>query len=309
MFAPSSQVIDHSAEPVSARTAQQRPLPVRSNASPLTKTARRILRKPLRTRRRRESPDMLRPPLFAPYGAPATPRPLPRIAHALLELLSPTRCVGCERPGTLLCENCLSRIAWIDPASSCLACGAPFGAIVCTECRGAATPLTWCMAAAAFEDPVPRLIRAYKDHGEQRAAYVIAELLAAYYRAAQERAGERLAGCAPDAVTFVPVTAQAYRRRGFDHMEQVALITADKIGLPLVDALAKHGSADQRNFGRQGRLEQARGAYEVVARVDGRSLLLLDDVITTGATVNAAAGALLAQGASRVAALALARVW
>ena len=92
-------------------------------------------------------------------------------------------------------------------------------------------------------------------------------------------------------------------------MEQVARIVADELGLPLVDALAKHGSADQRSFGRQGRLEQARGAYEVVAEVNGRSLLLLDDVITTGATVNAAAEALLARGASQVAALALARVW
>lgn len=252
---------------------------------------------------------MPRSSLPAPDGAPAPSRALPRVAHALLELLSPTRCVGCERPGALLCASCLDRIAWIDPASSCLACGAPFGKIVCTECRGAATPLAWCLAAAAFEDPVPRLVRAYKDHGEQRAAYVIAELLATYYRAAQERAGERLAHCVPDAVTFVPVTVQAYRRRGFDHIEQVARIVADELGLPLVDALAKHGSADQRNFGRQGRLEQARGAYEVVAEVNGRSLLLLDDVITTGATVNAAAEALLAQGASQVAALALARVW
>ena len=252
---------------------------------------------------------MPRPSLPAPDGAPAPPGILPRITNALLELLSPTRCVGCERPGTLLCENCLDRVAWIDPASSCLACGAPFGAIVCTECRGAATPLAWCLAAAAFDDPVPRLIRAYKDHGEQRAAYVIAELLAAYYQAAQERAGERLAACAPDAVTFVPVTAQAYRRRGFDHMEKVARIAAEGLGLPLVDALAKHGSADQRSFGRQGRLDQARGAYEVVADVSGRSLLLLDDVITTGATVNAAAEALLVRGASQVAALALARVW
>ena len=228
---------------------------------------------------------------------------------AMLELLSPTRCAGCEQPGTLLCPACRARMRWIDPATACLRCGAPFGAVACTECRNAPSPLAWCLACAAYEEPVPQLVKAYKDGGERRLAAVLAELMAAQYLNAWQEAGEKLARCVPEAIAFVPATGAAFRQRGFDHMEAVARELSSLIGLPVLDALAKHGSADQRKAGRSGRFAQARGAYEVVENVSGRSLLLIDDVITTGATVNAAGEALTAAGAARVAALALARVW
>ena len=112
-----------------------------------------------------------------------------------------------------------------------------------------------------------------------------------------------------DAVTFVPVTSSAYRRRGFDHMEAIACDFADASCLPLIDALVKHGSLDQRELAREERLARSRGQYEVVAPVGGMRVLLLDDVITTGATMNAAAHALKCAGAARVDCLAFARVW
>lgn len=236
-------------------------------------------------------------------------RPWDLLREAALELLSPTRCACCERPGTLLCADCLAQVDWIDPAQACLRCGAPFGAVTCTECRGAPSALAWCLACASYEEPVPQLVRAYKDGGERRLDAVIAALLARGYARAWREAGARLAGCAPNALAFVPATGAAYRRRGFDHMEAVARLLAPQAGLPLLDALAKHGRADQREAGREGRLAQARGAYEVVADVRGKRLLLVDDVITTGATLNAAATALRAAGAAQVAGLALARVW
>ena len=59
---------------------------------------------------------------------------LGRLREAALEVLSPTRCAGCERPGALICEACLSRIEVIDPVHACTRCGAPFGDMLCTEC-------------------------------------------------------------------------------------------------------------------------------------------------------------------------------
>ena len=73
--------------------------------------------------------------------------------------------------------------------------------------------------------------------------------------------------------------------------------------------LVKHGSLDQRELAREERLARSRGQYEVVAPVGGMRVLLLDDVITTGATMNAAAHALKCAGAARVDCLAFARVW
>lgn len=168
-----------------------------------------------------------------------------------------------------------------------------------------------CLAATVFEGPVPRIIRAYKDAGEQRLAEPIAELMLDAAEHAEDVARERYGGliAQADAVTFVPVTAAAYARRGFDHMERIAAAFSRLSGVPLVDALVKYGSADQRALDRAERRAQARGAYEVVEPVAGMRLLLLDDVITTGATVRAARAALLRAGAARVDALAFARVW
>lgn len=242
-----------------------------------------------------------------------------RARGAALEALSPTRCASCERPGDLVCRDCLDAIVRIDPKLSCTRCGAPFGSLVCTECQGedgslnlnAPRSIDRCLAAAVFEGPPGRIIRAYKDGGERRLAPVIAAMLLAAAGRAEEEAPDRYGGIlsAADGVVFVPATAEAYRRRGFDHMELVARSLCVLSGAPLVDALAKRGHADQRELGREERRESAAGAYEAVIDVRGRSLLLLDDVITTGATVDAASAELKRAGAARVDVLALARVW
>lgn len=234
-----------------------------------------------------------------------------RLRNAVLEALSPTRCAACERPGDLLCSRCRDALTCIDPALACSRCGAPFGSMLCTECRGEDTPLDRCLAAAVFDEISARTVRAYKDGGERRLAGVIAELLAEAAQAAEYADAERYGGLLSsiDAVAFVPATASAFRRRGFDHMEAVARAFCEQTGIPLLDALAKRGRADQRDVGRTGRREQARDAYEVVDDIAGLRLLLLDDVITTGATITAAATALKRAGATNVDALALARVW
>lgn len=238
-------------------------------------------------------------------------RLLPALCEIAAELLSPTRCASCECPGALICENCLESMVRIDPAYACTRCGAPFGFMLCTECQGAATSLDRCLAAAVFDGPPARIIRAYKDGGERRLAAEIAHImLKAAFEA--ERTSPKCYGgiiSQTDAVTFVPVTAAAYRRRGFDHMEQVARAFSGACGLPFVDVLVKHGAYDQRAFSREERLEHSRDVYEAVEPVDGARLLLLDDVITTGATMNAAASVLKRAGAASVDGLAFARVW
>lgn len=245
-------------------------------------------------------------------------RALGFLRDAVLEALSPSRCAGCERPGELICADCLESLELIDPASSCIHCGAPFGSLVCTEC----TPVTGephvlrssavgrVLAMGVYTGPLPRIIRAYKDAGEQRLAPLLGDMLLDAAEHAQACAPGRYGGLlsAADALAFVPATASAYRRRGFDHMEAIVSSLARAAGVPAVDALVKHGGADQRLLGRDERRLQAQGAYEVVADVRSARLLLVDDVITTGATVAAAADALERAGARSVDVLALARV-
>lgn len=244
-------------------------------------------------------------------GAPGPDSFISRLREGALEALSPTRCAGCERPGALICERCLHEFTLIDPELCCTNCGAPFGSLLCTECRGEPGACDRVLACAVYEGPAPRIIRAYKDAGERRLARPIAELLADTAEHAEAAAPVRYTGIlsAADAIVFVPVTSEAFTRRGFDHMESVARELAAISGRPLLDALAKHGRGDQRKLDRAGRLSSAEGLYQVMAPVDGLHLLLVDDVITTGATINAAAAALMHAGASSVDVLALARVW
>lgn len=235
----------------------------------------------------------------------------PHVLDVLGEILSPTRCVCCERPGALLCDRCAGELIRIDPATACTRCGAPFGDLLCTECRGMPIALDHCLAATVFAGPPASMIRAFKDGGEMRLVEVLADLLAGALLDAERSASERFGHpllCA-DAVTFVPATAEAFRRRGFDHMEMICSGVSDRVGLPMVDVLAKHGRSDQRGAGREERARLSRGVYEVVGSVRGLRVLVVDDVITTGATLNAVAAALRGAGAARVDGAAVARVW
>lgn len=94
-------------------------------------------------------------------------------------------------------------------------------------------------------------------------------------------------------------------------MELVTRAFSELAGIPVADALVKRGYADQRKLTREERRAQAGGVYVVVEPqlMCGKRILLLDDVVTTGATVSAAAQALKAAGAVHVDVLAFARVW
>ena len=166
-------------------------------------------------------------------------------AREALEALSPTRCAGCERAGALICQDCLAALTLIDPRHSCTRCGAPFGDLLCTECSvegtssAMAEALDRCLACAVYAHPLPRIIKAYKDAGERRLAPYLAELLYDTALHAQVVAPDRYGGVlsGADAVVFVPATAAAFRRRGFDHMEAIARPFCELSGVPLLDAL------------------------------------------------------------------------
>lgn len=168
-----------------------------------------------------------------------------------------------------------------------------------------------CLAACVFEGVPARIVRAYKDGGERRLAAWIAHALFDAAHRAQKAVPKRMDAFAldADAVVFVPATPAAYRRRGFDHMEAVACEFSNLMGIPVLDALAKWGACDQRKLGRGGRLANAADAYDVVEPVAGMRLLLIDDVITTGATMGSCAEVLKRAGAAKIDCLAFTRVW
>lgn len=147
------------------------------------------------------------------------------------------------------------------------------------------------MARWSYRGAPRSLILALKLQGARSAAAPLAVAVA------QEC---RRAGVGATMVTWVPARAADRRRRGFDHAEVLARGVGSALGLPVVGALARRGQqADQAGLGRDERAANVGGAFVGSRLLDG-PILLVDDLVTTGATAAACATALRASGASAV---------
>lgn len=214
--------------------------------------------------------------------------------RVVLDLLLPPRCPGCKREGDLLCVDCAAPL-WRrmhEPA------GGPLGAPAVLP--DGVVQLEWC---ATYSGPVREALHAFKYGGERRLAAPLAEALAA--RWAQ-------AGAGGDVLTWVPVHASRRRERGFDQAEELARAAAAPLELPVAPTLerqqrttAQHAlSHRERALNTTTVFSVQGGALDVVR---GRWVVVVDDIVTTGATLSGCANALLEAGAAAVSGLCVAR--
>lgn len=223
-----------------------------------------------------------------------------RLLEAFAELIAPTRCAGCDLPGTLLCGACDATLPRIEADKACPACAAPFGGLVCTECWSSEFAFEAALALGVLDGPLSRAVVLHKDAGEQRLGAVLGTLLGTVVNAEW--------GEWPDAVAWVPPTRSALARRGFDHGRALAEPVATTVGRPAVALLDRAAGRDQRSLGREARAANAADTFAVRGRVP-RHVLLVDDVLTTGATLDSAANTLLSSGADSVRVAVVARAW
>jgi ComF family protein len=220
---------------------------------------------------------------------------------ALLDLVLPPRCGGCGRLGSLYCERCRLRTRLLEEPI-CLRCGAEVEhARSSCSCRGRIRRLTRLRSAAAYEGPLEKALHHFKYDGRRPLAAPLALLLA-----------ERLAveGLAAEAVTWVPLHARRRRRRGYNQAELLGRELARLCRLPPLSGLVRlRDTPPQVGLDRLRRQSNVAGAFGWVGvELERRSLLLVDDVATTGATLDACAGALKAAGAGAVIGFTVARV-
>jgi ComF family protein len=208
----------------------------------------------------------------------------------MLDLLLPQRCLGCSRNGPQVCAPCADGLRRLR-APMCARCGRPTAWPVsrCSECEGRRLAFAQARAAVAYDDPVRRIVAAWKERGLRRLAPWAAETVVAV-----------VPKPAADALTFVPADRDRRLKRGHHAAEALTRELARRWELPVERLLLRTRPArPQRGLDQQARRLNVRGAFAAGGSVP-RSLVLVDDVYTTGATVNAAATALRASGARRV---------
>ena len=205
---------------------------------------------------------------------PSTP-PLRALGREVVGLLLAGVCAGCATPGTLLCDRCRDALT---PAPRMVR--TPGGLAV--------------RAALPYEGPAAACIRALKDRGETMLARPLGAALSAVLAPAQNPSTW---------VVPVPTSRAAFRRRGY----RVPELLARRAGAEVQRVLAvARVTPDQRGMGAADRAGNVRGALRARRAVPGARVVIVDDVVTTGATLDEAARALRVAGFEVISAVALA---
>jgi ComF family protein len=231
-----------------------------------------------------------------------------QIARSTAELMLPSHCVACNEalPLTDRHASCCNR-CWNDlPAleASCRGCAAPLPVEdqqLCIACGDEPWPTEWTASWGNYRGGLERLLHAFKFERHDFLDEELGTLLAALYT----RRGDLDFDCAVP----IPMHPRKVRARGYNQAELLARRVSSATGLEFLPALLQKTSdnATQSLLPREERAKNVRRVFRAHPSVKDRAVLLVDDICTTGETIRAASGVLLAAGARRVAAITVAR--
>lgn len=217
-----------------------------------------------------------------------------RALDAALGAVYPARCLGCGVVGAALCAACLAGLPRLQPPF-CPRCGRSLPvAITCGNCLQLPLRLEGVRSALAYEGLARRAVQRLKYENDQALAIPLAAVLLERCQAE---------GFAPEVVVPVPLHAARQRRRGYNQSALLARRLALALDADYDDhTLHRHmPTRPQVGLGARERRQNVQGAFSCAGRaLDGRRVLLVDDVFTTGATVDACAVALRRSGVRAV---------
>lgn len=228
------------------------------------------------------------------------------IIASLLDLVYPPRCQVCLafRDDGPLCAECRRAVQDV-PDCLCQACGFPLhGQIdLCPDCQEHAAPFAWSVAAGLYDARLRAAIHKLKYGGRTALARPLGDLLSEALLSCLAP-GAPMASAHIDLVIAVPLHASRLRSRGFNQAELVAGALCARTGFTQASRCLRRArrTVSQTALTPEGRMRNVHGAFQVARpdEVRGRSVLIVDDVLTTGATGRECARILREAGANRV---------
>lgn len=216
--------------------------------------------------------------------------------------LLPTRCCLCCTPtrgGLVICRDCYRELPWLPPG--CATCATPLptaaGLTRCDPCQQRAPALDSCHALFDYRAPVNHWVRNLKFRQELPLAKLLGHLLA---ECVSEGKGSKLIP--------VPLHRRRLRQRGFNQALEIARPLQQRgYRIDSHCCTRTRHTPPQSELSAMARLRNLRDAFNVRRSVVGENIMLIDDVLTTGATLNALATTLKRAGAARVEAWVIAR--
>lgn len=221
---------------------------------------------------------------------------------SLLARVLPRVCVLCRQPSGALncCAGCRGDLPWIR--LPCERCGGPlpagFRGHVCARCGLPMRHVDRIRSALIYEYPVDRLITLAKFKARTDSARALGELLSVYLLDREVTVSVDR----PDLILPVPLHRRRHARRGFNQALEIARPVAAWLKLPLQTGLCvrDRNTVEQTGLTGRARHRNMRNAFRATCDLSGRHMAIVDDVITTGSTVQAMAHALRSAGATRI---------
>lgn len=234
------------------------------------------------------------------------------LINGFLSLFFPTQCITCKRyikdfKYYYVCEECYKKIKFIEKPF-CKICSKPLNSEtvdICLECgQRKDTYFSYVKAVGTYEDALKDILQYYKFYKKEKLAKILVNFI--FEKITQEFFKDI------DFLVPVPLHKRSLKQKNFDHIRLITEIISKKTGIPVLKGLVKiKETYDQSQLKREERLKNLKDAFEILEKIKNlikdKNFLIMDDIYTTGSTMNEVAKVLVKNGAKEVKGLVIAR--
>ncbi len=229
-----------------------------------------------------------------------------QIFKPLLDFIYPPYCAICKEPlngARVVCNECFDEIL-PTPIPFCQKCGKPLSNnedTICKRCKETPLSLNYIRGIGIFDEPLRTIIHLFKYKRKLSLGKRLSNLLVSTFNSAVVLHNA-------DVITPVPLHRVKFRERGYNQSEILARGLSKGTGIEYENLVKRirytRSQALMNEY--DDRIKNVEGAFKVIKNVKGKNILLVDDVTTTGATLNAIAKEILKEGAKSISAIVLA---